>query len=356
MFKNVLITGGAGFVGSNLAFKFAHRHKNSKVKVLDNLKRRGSELNLNRFKQKGIEFIHGDIRNVEDYPSEKFDLVIDCSAEPSVLSGLNGSPQYTINTNLIGTLNCLEFARCSKAAFAFISTSRVYPYDLLNNSNIVESETRFEYSDGSSVNGLSKYGVSEDFSVIGPKSIYGATKLAAELFVTEYIRTYKMDAIIDRLGCIAGPWQMGKVDQGVMALWISRHLFNKELKYIGFGGKGKQVRDFIHIDDVFEILDIQLLNIKQCNNEIFNVGGGCNNSVSLLELTQLCKEVTGNEIQISSDMDDRPADLKIYISDNNKVSETFDWFPKKSVKDIVKDTSSWILDNRDILENILLTL
>jgi CDP-paratose 2-epimerase len=162
-----------------------------------------------------------------------------------------------------------------------------------------------------------------------------------------------MEGVINRFGCIAGPWQMGKVDQGVMALWVVRHLFNKPLSYIGYGGKGKQVRDFIHIDDVFDILDIQLNNFDKAQNQIFNIGGGLAGSVSLQELTKLCEEATGNKIEIASDPDDRPADLKIYISDNSKVSKTFDWKPKKSVKDIVDETTKWIQQNEKLLVNIL---
>ena len=355
--KNLLITGGAGFVGSNLALKFKQKYPDLGIYCLDNLKRRGSELNIPRLKNAGIVFIHGDIRNKEDLNLTDIDTVIECSAEPSVLAGVGGSPEYVLNTNLIGTLNCLEFARRSNAKFIFISTSRVYPYDLLNNAKIEEAATRFEFSDKQDLVGISKKGSSEELSLSGPRTLYGSTKLASELFITEYIATYGLTAVINRFGCIAGPWQMGKVDQGVMALWVSRHVYKKNLKYIGFGGAGKQVRDFIHIDDVFDVLDLQISQLKdsssKINGEIFNIGGGYENSISLQELTKICQEITGNTVEITSDSVDRPADLKIYISDNTKVQKILNWKPKKTVRNIAEDTAKWIEDNKDLLVNIL---
>ncbi len=217
-YKNILVAGGAGFVGSNLALRFKNEYPEINVIVFDNLKRRGSELNLPRLKEKGITFIHGDIRNKEDFNDITFDLLIECSAEPSVLAGLNGSPEYVLNTNLVGTLNCLELARINNAAIVFLSTSRVYPYYPINNANYDEKETRFELSAEQKIRGISKKGISERLSLEGPRSIYGATKLASELFITEYIETYKIKGVINRFGCIAGPWQMGKVDQGVVVL------------------------------------------------------------------------------------------------------------------------------------------
>ena len=130
----ILITGGAGFVGSNLAIKLKERHPLFEIIAFDNLKRRGSELNLPRFNEKNIEFIHGDVRNPEDFEEiNGFDLLIECSAEPSVLAGINSSPKYLFNTNLIGTINCLEEVRKNKAKIIFLSTSRIYPIEKINN-------------------------------------------------------------------------------------------------------------------------------------------------------------------------------------------------------------------------------
>ena len=345
-YKSILITGGAGFVGSNLAFKLKSHYPNVKIFVLDNLKRRGSELNVPRLKAAGISFIHGDIRNKEDFPYEiSVDLIIECSAEPSVLSGIYDSPQYLINTNLGGTVNCLEFARTKKAHMIFLSTSRVYPIKELNSLKYEETETRFALKD--------IRGIYECFPMGKHRSLYGTTKLCSEFLLQEYINTYGIKGVINRCGVIAGPWQMGKVDQGVAALWMAAHYWKKPLTYIGFGGQGKQVRDFLHIDDLFNAVVIQINDIDKYNGRIFNLGGGLDISLSLKEMTKLCQRLTGNKISIKKKAENRPNDIRIYISDYSKFRQLSGWEPKKSVEDIFTDIYKWLKNNDAALKNIL---
>lgn len=353
-YNSILITGGAGFVGSNLAIKIKRSYPHTKVICLDNLKRRGSELNVPRLKQAGVEFVHGDIRNSEDFEEIiAVNLIIECSAEPSVLAGLNSSPAYLINTNLLGTINCLEFARRQSAHFMFISTSRVYPIEPLNALLFDEEETRYSLASSQQTPGASDQGISEEFPLNGARSLYGATKLGSELMLEEYIYNFGLKGVINRCGVITGPWQMGKVDQGVFVLWVARHIFGGKLSYIGYGGTGKQVRDFIHIDDLFEIIDIQLNNFDTFNGGTFNIGGGVTNSLSLLELTALCQKVTGNTIDITSVNNNRPADLKSFVMDYGKISKITGWKPKKNAQNTIEDIAKWIEDNKKIVEPIL---
>ena len=199
MNKIILVTGGAGFVGSNLSIKLKADYPSSRVIALDNLKRRGSELNIPRLRSNNVEFIHGDIRNKEDIEQiGQFDLMIECSAEPSVLAGYNESPAYLINTNLVGTINCLEAIRKNKADIIFLSTSRVYPVDALNQLPYDERETRFDLTKKSKTTGVSVEGISESFTLNGPRSLYGATKLASEILLTEYVDMYGIHGIINR--------------------------------------------------------------------------------------------------------------------------------------------------------------
>jgi len=341
--ESIFITGGAGFVGSNLAVSFKNKYPRMRVMVMDNLKRRGSELNLTRLKDHGIEFYHGDIRCPEDFPSAEYDAMIECSAEPSVLAGYDGNPLYVVNTNLTGTINCLEEARKRKADVVFLSTSRVYPYDSINSLGVDETETRFVWKEGQELDGWSPKGISEEFPLRGPRSIYGASKLCSEYLLQEYIAMYGLRGVINRCGVIAGPWQFGRVDQGVFTLWMLAHYFKRNgLKYIGFGGKGKQVRDMLHVEDVFELIDKELGIMDRVNGKIFNAGGGQDVSLSLVETTKICREITGNQIEINSDEVTRPADLAIYLSDNSMVKTEFGWLPKLSAQDILRDIFSWI--------------
>lgn len=353
-YKNILITGGAGFVGSNLAIKLKKKYPATNIIALDNLKRRGSELNFGRLKESGIIFTHGDIRNKEDLEIEnKIDLIIECSAEPSVLAGITSSPEYLINTNLMGTINCLELARKNQADFIFLSTSRVYPIKNLNSLKFKEEKTRFILDKNQEVSGASEKGINEDFPLGKTRSLYGATKLSSEILLQEYIESYKIKGIINRCGVITGPWQMGKVDQGVVVLWVANHVFQKPLSYIGYKGTGKQVRDFIHVDDLFDLIDIQINNIDKLNGEVFNIGGGLENSISLLELTTLCQKVTGNKINIASIKKNRPNDIRIYISDCEKVRKATGWFPQKNAKQTIQEIYDWIIKNKKELKNIL---
>lgn len=352
-YKDILITGGAGFVGSNLALKLKADYPNINITVLDNLKRRGSELALPRLKAAGIEFVHGDIRNREDLVFEKIDLLLECSAEPSVLAGIGSSPDYLMNTNLVGTLNCLELAREHGAASVFLSTSRVYPISYINNLKFDEAPTRFDITDDQETTGASAKGIAENFPLDKARSLYGTTKLASELVVAEYVDTYGMKAIVNRCGVITGPWQMGKIDQGVFVLWVAKHYFNQSLSYIGYGGEGKQVRDFIHVDDLYKAIKTQLENFDEYNGETWNVGGGLENSVSLQELTALCEEVTGNKIEIASVKEERPADLRFFITDSTRFIEKSGLTWDKDAKQTVQDIYEWIRDNEAILKPIL---
>ena len=350
----ILIAGGCGFVGSSLAISFKESYPNYKIYSLDNLKRLGSELNIKRLKEKEIDFIHGDVRNKDDFESlPNIDVLIDCAAEPSVLSGINSSPDYVINTNLIGTINCLNFARKNKAKFIFLSTSRVYPIENLNKIKYNELENRFAISNNQTLKGVSSRGINENFGIDGARSFYGASKLSSELIIQEYNEFYGLKSIINRCGVLTGPWQMGKVDQGVVVLWIAKHFWKKELNYIGFGGKGKQVRDILHVNDLFNLLDIQINNFKDYNGKTFNVGGGTEVSISLRELTKICESITGNKIKINKIQKNRSADIPIYISDNSKVQELSSWRPEINPTQTIMDTFNWLKSNESILKNIL---
>ena len=354
MSKRILISGGAGFVGSSLAIGLKTLHPDWEIICLDNLRRRGSELNLPRFKQHKIEFIHGDVRFVDDLDPSIFDIdvIIDCSAEPSVLAGIS-SPQYVLQTNLVGTINLLELARKSAASLIFLSTSRVYSIEPLSALNIIENATRLELAESQNIPGISYAGITEEFPLNSYRSLYGATKLASELLIAEYRQAYGLQAIVNRCGILTGPWQMGKVDQGVVVLWVAAHYFGKSLKYIGYKGTGKQVRDFLHIDDLLRLIDYQLNNFDSLDGDVLNVGGGRHSNLSLLEMTQLCREITGNTIDIQPVTTQRSGDIPIYITDCDRLKQKTQWQPEIKPQKTLEDIYHWIVAHEDSLESIL---
>ncbi len=353
-YQNILVTGGAGFVGSNLALWLKRRFPGANVVALDNLKRRGSEATLPRLRAGDVEFLHGDVRNAEDLrlDQRKIDLLIECSAEPSVLAGYGEAPDYLLNTNLLGTINCMDLARRTGADVIFLSTSRVYPIAALNALHLHEEPTRFALDQEQRVPGASARGISEQFPLEGARSMYGATKLCSELLIQEYSAMYGVRAIINRCGVLTGPWQMGKVDQGVFTLWVAMHYFGRELSYIGWGGAGKQVRDLLHIDDLADLLDSELARFDELNGQTFNVGGGVASSLSLLETTQLCQRITGKTIPVHSVDSNRPADLALYITDSSRISAITGWRPQRTPEQTLRSIYEWIVAEEDSVRHI----
>ena len=338
----ILITGGAGFIGSSLALALKARHGDWELVALDNLYRRGSELNLPRLKQAGVRFVHADVRQSADLAAAgPFDAMVECSAEPSVMA----AGDVIVPVNVGGAYNCFEAAKQQGAQVIFLSTSRVYPIAALEGLAFDERETRFELAAEQPVAGASP----EDFPLAGSRTMYGASKLCGELLLTEY----ELPWVINRCGVVAGPWQMGKVDQGVFTHWaLSAHL-GRPLSYIGYGGTGKQVRDVLHVDDLIDLVELQLSDRDHWASRTFNVGGGGQGSLSLLETTLLCSEITGIKIEVGAVSETRAGDVRSYISDCRGLFAHTDWRPAKTPETVMRDIFSWIEDHEDIVRATL---
>jgi len=162
-----------------------------------------------------------------------------------------------------------------------------------------------------------------------------------------------LQTVINRCGVITGPFQMGKIDQGVVVLWMAKHFWKKSLTYIGYGGTGKQTRDILHINDLFSLVDLQIHDIEKFNGGIYNVGGGREISISLQELSKICQEISGNKVPIDVVPETRKADIKIYISDCRRVSRLCGWEPRITPVAIMDEIFSWIKSNEQQLKPIL---
>ena len=335
----ILITGGCGFVGSNLALFL--KKKGFKVHTLDNLTRKGSRYNSNLLKKQKIKNYKINISNIKKIKSlPKYDLILDCCAEAAVEISKNDFDKV-INTNLIGTINILKKSKNDKSKIIFISSSRIYPLEEMN--KIIKNK-----------NLKSKIKISKMFSekdkIIGPKTIYGLTKLCSEMLIEEFSYAYKLKYLINRCGVISGPLQFGKQDQGFVSLWIWRHLNKKKLSYIGYGGYGNQIRDVLHIDDLSELILLQIKNINKINNKLFTVGGSKTSYTSLSQLTKLCQKITGNKIKMGKVSKTSSYDIPYYLSDNTHVSNTYRWKPKRNINQVVMDTFLWLKKNKPIIK------
>jgi CDP-paratose 2-epimerase len=187
----------------------------------------------------------------------------------------------------------------------------------------------------------------------GTRSLYGATKLCSELILQEYIEMYGIRAVINRCGVLTGPWQMGKVDQGFVVLWVAKHVFGGELSYFGYGGNGKQVRDVLHVDDLFHLLLKQHESMDRHNGMVYNIGGGHDISLSLCELTELCQHVTRKKISIKGVAQNRVADIPYYVTDHARVTAATDWQPRIDRGQIIEEIAQWIIEQRGVLEPLL---
>ena len=350
----MLVTGGAGFVGANLSIALARDHPGWSVVALDNLHRRGSELNVPRLLEAGVEFRHGDVREPADLLAlDHVDAIVECSAEPSALAGSDGSTAYVVATNLLGAHNCLELAKRDRAQLVFLSTSRVYPFGALDSAAYTEGETRFELASEQRLPGISTRGVSERFPLAGPRTLYGATKLAAELLIAEYAEAFEVPAVVNRCGVIAGPWQMGRVDQGVFTYWALGHYFRRPLTYIGYGASGKQVRDLLHVDDLVELVEEQLLDPERWRGVTVNVGGGAEHSLSLAETTAICGELTGHRVEVGRSHAERPGDVRIYASDCTLLGSLTNWRPVRGPRRVLEEILDWIAAHERAVERTL---
>tara|TARA_E500000178_G_C17031537_1_gene760875 strand:- start:2161 stop:3186 length:1026 start_codon:yes stop_codon:yes gene_type:complete len=335
----ILITGGCGFVGSNIAIYLKKKIKNAKISSLDNLTREGSKVNRDRLKKFNIKNYNVNIENFKNIKRlPKFYLIIDCCAEPAIEASKK-DPDRVFNTNLIGTFNILKKCVRDKANIIFLSSSRVYSINELRkfskNLNISKPQKIIKKID-------------ENFKTSSASSLYGFTKLASEKLIKEFFFKSQLKYIINRFGVIAGPWQFGKQDQGFIPLWIAKHFFKKNLSYIGFGGHGNQVRDVLHINDVCDIIYLQIRKLKKINNQTFNIGGSLKSYISLKNLTKKCENITNNKIKIKKIPKTSIYDIPYYITDNKKIQRIYKWQPKKSIDLILNDIFKWLNNNKKL--------
>ena len=340
--RRVLITGGAGFIGSNVAVGLARLRPSWTLVALDNLRRRGSELNLARLHEAGVDFVHGDIRVLDDVLA-RGGVRRRCRM---LRRAVRARRRRLCRAREPRRRLPLPRARATlrRAARLPLDQPRL-PDPPARGSRLRATESRFELAREQPIVGASEAGIAEDFPLAGARTLYGTTKLAAELLIEEYRAAHGIQAVINRCGVVAGPWQMGKVDQGVFTHWMLAHHFGRDLRYIGFGGSGKQVRDLLHVDDLLELVARQLDAPAHWDGVTVNVGGGRTCSLSLLEATALCAEISGREVAVGALADNRPGDIPIYLSDCSRLFSLTDWRPARGPREILTDIHAWIVEH-----------
>jgi CDP-paratose 2-epimerase len=359
---HVLITGGCGFVGSCLAKFFLSQNDDRQitsrishpgklrfpepyqVTLVDNLMRPGSQTNQAPLESLGAHVLIGDLRDrawVETLP--QCDWVIDCAANPSVLAGLENSnhsqsaSQLLVDHNLGGTVQLLEYCKRHSAGMVLVSSSRVYSIDQLNRIPYRLTDSRLaidwdQLESSCKIEGLSRKGITEGFSIEPPLSLYGTTKLASEWLAKEYSRAFGFRLWINRCGILAGAGQFGKADQGIIAYWMHRYLYRHGLCFIGLQGTGAQVRDCMHPDDLARLIQMQIHSHPSDKPTTVNVSGGLDSAFSLLELHRWCEQRWGQKLSeprpnVERVEQPRPYDAPWIVLDSGLAQKTWDWTP-----------------------------
>ena len=336
------MSGVCGFVGSTLARALATASPAHTIVGFDNFIRPGSESNREELKTLGVKLFHGDVRAASDLETlPACDWVIDAAANPSVLAGVDGktSSRQLVEHNLYGTINLLEYCKAHKAGFILLSTSRVYSIEALSQIPVKVHSDQFVPGDPLPP-GVSGEGLSEGFSTQAPLSLYGSTKLASEALALEYGETFSLPVFVNRCGVLAGAGQFGRPDQGIFAYWVNSYLRQRPLKYIGFGGKGYQVRDCLHPLDLIPLLDQQLKAPKiESANRVINVSGGRKSAVSLRLLSGWC----ANHFPLHTVAEDpapRPFDIPWIVLDSAKAKQVWGWEPRRSTETILEEIAA----------------
>lgn len=349
----LLITGACGFVGGVLAESFLQRLDGISICGIDNLMRPGSEANRARLRKLGVEIVHGDIRVASDVDAlPAADWVIDAAANPSVLAGLGSgaSTRQLLEHNLGSLFHVLDYCKRHSAGLILLSTSRVYSIPALVSLPLRTTNQGFELdTSGPLPAGVSSRGLGPAFSTEAPISLYGSTKLAGEVLALEYGAAFDLPVWVNRCGVLAGAGQFGTPDQGIFAYWINAHLRRRRLKYIGFDGKGQQVRDALNPTDLGLLITAQMNTNRAGGQRIYTAGGGPANAMSLSQLNHWCNARFGAHTP-ESDRRPRPYDIPWVIMDNSDARRDFGWSPTVNLNATLTQIAAHAQDNPDWLE------
>lgn len=336
-----LITGGAGFIGTNLAKRLLQEGKT--VMIYDNLIRDGVEQNLQWLQEKYPESLIIQIADINESLLLKKCVnhateVYHFCAQVAVTSSVD-NPEHDFEINLKGTFSLLEAIRTAdhQPPLVFTSTNKVYG-NLLE-LDLQQEQTRYSPSDQQ----IKKHGISEEVP-LDFHSPYGCSKGAADQYILDYARTYDLKTTVFRMSCIYGPHQFGTEDQG----WVAHFLISAlEDKPITIYGNGKQVRDILFVDDLVDAFLLAQQHMDQIAGEAFNIGGGPGNTVSLLEILDLIEEKSGKKLNPSF-QEWRTGDQQYYVSNTSKFQRLTGWEPQFSVDDGIEALLVWLCKNRDI--------
>ncbi len=341
----IVISGAAGFIGSHLAARFLSR--GDTVIGIDNLSRQGSGENLRWLESLtgDFRFFEGDIRSEQDLArifaaQMDADAIIHEAAQVAVTTSVT-DPRSDFEINAWGTFNMLEAARrfVPRAIFLFASTNKVYGG--LDRIEVAERDGRYAFRDNPA-------GIGES-EVLDFHSPYGCSKGCADQYVRDYSRIYGLRSVVLRQSCIYGTRQYGVEDQGWVAWFTIAAILGRPITIYG---DGKQVRDVLWIDDLVDLYARAIEHIDTAAGQIYNVGGGAGNTLSVLEVIDILEKVLGRPVEYSFSAA-RPGDQRVFIADCAKARRELSWSPQVNPTEGVRRIAEWVLASRDMLERTL---
>lgn len=336
----ILITGGAGFIGSNTARRF--RERGDEVVVFDNLSRTGSRHNSGWLRENGVKsIIEGDVRDYatvrEAIAGVRPEAVVHLAGQVAVTTSLT-DPRSDFEVNALGTLNVLEAVRTASpgAIVVYASTNKVY--GALDHRRVIDRGNRYAFeSDPEGV---------DESTPLDFYSPYGCSKGTADQYVHDYSRIYGLRTVVLRLSCIYGPRQFGIEDQGWVAWFVIAAVMGARLTVYG---DGKQVRDVLFVDDLVRLFERVIDRADSVAGQVFNAGGGPDSQLSLLQLIRMLGELRGEAVPYECAAW-RPGDQKVYISAISKAQQALGWGPTVSPADGVKRLYEWVLEHTDMVK------
>jgi CDP-paratose 2-epimerase len=340
MSRSFLVTGGAGFIGSNYVARLLSR--GDEVTIFDNLTRNGALKNIewltNQYGKSAFRLIVGDVRDASAIKkaASNVDVIIHLAAQVAVTTSVV-DPREDFEINAGGTFNVLEAARSSghSPILLYASTNKVYGG--MEDVKVVEGENQYHYQDFPA-------GISEE-RPLDFHSPYGCSKGCGDQYVRDYSRIYDLPTVVLRQSCIYGPRQFGVEDQGWVAWFIIASLLGRPISVYG---DGKQVRDILFVEDLLNAYDASITNIAQSKGQVFNVGGGAKNVISVWnDFGPMLEKLIGHSISVSRG-NWRPGDQRIYVSDIRKAAAILNWSPLVSAKDGIEKLFNWVNTNRQL--------
>ncbi len=336
----ILVTGGAGFIGSNLVAHYLSRGR--KVRVFDNLSRPGTEKNLEWLQSlgsPGLEVVRGDVREYGELKraAADADVIFHLAAQVAVTTSVT-DPRTDFEVNALGSFNLLEAARESGRLPVVVYSSTNKVYGGMEGAGVEMAEGGYRYRD-------LPFGTSEEWP-LDFHSPYGCSKGAADQYVRDYARIYDLPTVVFRQSCIYGPRQFGNEDQGWVAHFAISAVFGRPITIYG---DGYQVRDVLHVYDLVRAFELAVQQIGRVRGRIYNIGGGPDNVISLRWLVSMLEEELGKPLQIGFG-EWRPGDQKVYVSDVRKAGADLGWAPQIDARKGVRQLLAWVQGNPDLFE------